>query len=85
MGRFASAGRPGAFSGGVPRAARTLYVFGPDGFQLPDDWNLTLLYRYATGTPYKPGQATLNPVEAQKQENTAYGPYTSSADLKFEK
>ncbi len=55
------------------------------GFQLPDDWNLTLLYRYATGTPYTPGQATLNPVEAQKQENTAYGPYTSSADLKFEK
>ena len=27
----------------------------------------------------------MNPVEAQKQENTAYGPYTSSTDLKFEK
>ncbi len=55
------------------------------GFLLPDDWNLTLLYRYATGTPYTPGQATLSPVESQKQENTAYGPYTSAADLKFEK
>ncbi len=64
---------------------------GPDqypnvfGFELPDDWNLTLLYRYSSGTPYTPGQATMNPVEAQKQENTAYGPYTSSTDLKFEK
>jgi len=55
------------------------------GFELPDDWNLTLLYRYASGTPYTPGQAILNPVEAQKQENTVYGPYTSSTDLKFEK
>lgn len=55
------------------------------GFELPDDWNLTLLYRYSSGTPYTPGQATMNPVEAQKQENTSYGPYTSSTDLKFEK
>ncbi len=55
------------------------------GLELSDDWNLTLLYRLSTGTPYTPGQATLNPVEAQKQENTAYGPYTSSTDLKFEK
>ena len=55
------------------------------GFELPDDWNLTLLYRFSTGTPYTPGEATLNPVELQKQENTMYGPYTSSADLKFEK
>jgi outer membrane receptor protein involved in Fe transport len=55
------------------------------GITLPDDWNLTMLYRFSTGTPYTPGEATLNPVEAQKQENTAYGPYTSSTDLKFEK
>jgi outer membrane receptor protein involved in Fe transport len=55
------------------------------GFELADDWNLTLLYRFSTGTPYTPGLATLNPVEAQKQENTVYGPYTSSTDLKFEK
>lgn len=55
------------------------------GLELADDWNLTILYRYSSGTPYTPGEATLNPVEAQKQENTAYGPYTSSTDLKFEK
>ena len=48
------------------------------GFELADDWNLTLLYRFSTGTPYTPGLARLNPVEAQKQENTVYGPYTSS-------
>ena len=36
------------------------------GFELPDDWNLTLLYRFSTGTPYTPGEATLNPVEAAK-------------------
>ncbi|MCC6397147.1 MAG: TonB-dependent receptor [Bacteroidetes bacterium] len=55
------------------------------GLELADDWNLTVLYRYSSGTPYTPGAATLNPVESQKQENTAYGPYTSSTDLKFEK
>ena len=55
------------------------------GFELPDDWNLTMLYRFSTGTPYTPGQATLNPVELQKQENTAYGPYVTGTDLKFEK
>lgn len=55
------------------------------GFELADDWNLTLLYRFSTGTPYTPGAATLNPVEAQKQENTVFGPYTSTTDLKFEK
>jgi outer membrane receptor protein involved in Fe transport len=55
------------------------------GFTLPDDWNLTLLFRYTTGEPYTPGQATINPVEQQKQENTARGPSTSSTDVKFEK
>lgn len=55
------------------------------GFELPDDWNLTMLYRFSTGTPYTPGEATLNPVELQKQENTAYGPYVTGTDLKFEK
>ncbi len=55
------------------------------GIPMPDDWNLTLLYRFSTGTPYTPGQATLNPVELQKQENTVYGPSTMSTDLKLEK
>jgi outer membrane receptor protein involved in Fe transport len=55
------------------------------GLELPDDWNLTLLYRFSTGTPYTPGEATLNPVDAQKRENTVYGPSITSTDLKFEK
>ena len=55
------------------------------GVELPTDWNLTVLYSYSTGLPYTPGPATINPVEAQKQENTAYGPSHSSTDLKFEK
>jgi outer membrane receptor for ferrienterochelin and colicin len=55
------------------------------GFTLPDDWNLTLLFRWGTGTPYTPGDATLNPVEAQRRDMTATGPSTSQTDLKFEK
>ena len=55
------------------------------GIELPDDWNITILFRYSTGSPYTPGDATLNPVEAQKREMTATGPATSSTDLKFEK
>ena len=55
------------------------------GLRLPGDWNLTVLYRFSTGNPYTPGNATLNPVEAQKRENTATGPSFSSTDLKFEK
>lgn len=55
------------------------------GLELPDNWNLTLLYRFSTGSPYTPGEASLNPVEAQKRENTATGPSFSSTDLKFEK
>lgn len=76
--RAASGDRPGD---AVGRQGQYPNVFG---FELADDWNLTLLYRYSTGTPYTPGQATLNPVEAQKQENTVW-PYTSTTDLKFEK
>jgi outer membrane receptor for ferrienterochelin and colicin len=55
------------------------------GLPLPDDWNLTVLYRYATGSPYTPGDATLSQVEQQKRENTATGPGSSNTDLKFEK
>jgi hypothetical protein len=55
------------------------------GLSLPDDWNLTVLFRWGTGTPYTPGDATLNPVEAQRRDMTATGPSTSQADLKFEK
>jgi outer membrane receptor protein involved in Fe transport len=55
------------------------------GIVLPDDWNLTLLFRYSTGSPYTPGDASLNPIEAQRRAMTAVGPVTSSTDLKFEK
>ena len=55
------------------------------GVGLPDDWNFTVLFSFSTGMPYTPGPATNNPVEAQKQENTVYGPSSSSMDFKFEK
>ena len=55
------------------------------GWKLPQSWNLTVLYRFATGTPYTPGQATTDPAEAQRKENTSIGPPTSSTDVKFEK
>lgn len=55
------------------------------GVPLPNLWSLTVLYRFATGTPYTPGDATVDPAEFQRRENTAVGPSTSSTDLKFEK
>jgi len=57
----------------------------PFGLKLPGDWNLTALYRFSTGQPYTPGEASINPVEAQKRENTAIGPSFLWTDLKFEK
>jgi outer membrane receptor protein involved in Fe transport len=55
------------------------------GLPMPDDWNLTVLFRWGTGAPYTPGDATLNPVEAQRRDMTAVGPSTSQTDLKFQK
>jgi outer membrane receptor protein involved in Fe transport len=55
------------------------------GLKLPNLWNLTILYRFSTGTPYTPGDATTDPAEFQRRENTAIGPSTSSTDFKFEK
>ena len=55
------------------------------GLKLPENWMITVLYRFSTGTPYTPGDATVNPVEQQKRENTATGPPFSSTDLKMEK
>lgn len=55
------------------------------GIKIPNDWNFVVLYRYSTGTPYTPGQATTDPAEAQRRANTAVGPSFSSTDLKFEK
>ncbi len=55
------------------------------GLKIPNDWSLTILYRYSTGTPYTPGQATTDPAEAQRKENTVIGPSYSSTDLRFQK
>ncbi len=54
-------------------------------FSLPNNWSFTVLYRFSTGTPYTPGEATTDPAELQRRENTSTGPSTSSTDLKFEK
>jgi len=53
------------------------------GLTLPDNWYITMLSRFSTGQPYTPG--TTDPAEAQKLENTATGPSTSSADLRINK
>lgn len=55
------------------------------GLSLPNFWNLTILYRFSTGTPYTPGDATVDPAEYQRRENTAIGPSSSNTDIKFEK
>ncbi len=67
----------GTFNVGKNRGPRFL------GIQLPDRWNLTVLARFSSGQPYTP--FTLDPVEAQKKENTATGPSTFVVDLKFRK
>ncbi|NOX38210.1 MAG: TonB-dependent receptor [Calditrichaeota bacterium] len=53
------------------------------GLKLPDDWNITILSRYASGQPYTP--FTLDPVEAQKKENSATAPPTYTTDVKIKK
>lgn len=53
------------------------------GLKLPDDWDMTVLSRFATGQPYTPG--TLDPAEAQKKENSKIGPSTMTTDLKIRK
>lgn len=53
------------------------------GLKLPDNWNMTILSRFSSGQPYTP--YTLDPVVAQKTENSATGPYTMTTDLKIKK
>jgi hypothetical protein len=55
------------------------------GISLPNNWSFTILNRFSTGTPYTPGDATTDPAEQQRRENTVTGPSTASTDLKFEK
>jgi len=53
------------------------------GFKLPDNWQLTILSRYASGQPYTPG--TFDPAEQQKKENTVSALATMSTDIKLNK
>ncbi|MCR4438264.1 MAG: TonB-dependent receptor [bacterium] len=53
------------------------------GLKLPDNWNVTILSRVSSGQPYTP--FTLDPVVAQKTENSASGPWTMSTDAKIRK
>lgn len=63
----------------IPRDG-DLEVFG---ISLPDNLTFTVLSRFQTGQPYTP--FTLDPAEAQKLDNTATSPNTSSTDLKLSK
>ncbi len=53
------------------------------GFKLPDNWSVTALSNFGTGSPYTPG--TTDPVEAQKKENSAIAPSTANTDIKISK
>ncbi len=53
------------------------------GLKLPDNWNITILSRVSSGQPYTP--FTLDPVVAQKTENSASGPWTMTTDAKIRK
>jgi hypothetical protein len=53
------------------------------GFKLPDNWSVTVLSNFGTGSPYTPG--TTDPVEAQKKENSATAPSTANTDIKISK
>jgi len=50
------------------------------GKKLPDDWLISILWRFGSGLPYTPGGK-----DPQIYENTAHAPYTSTVDLKMEK
>ena len=53
------------------------------GLKLPDNWNITVLTRFASGRPYTPG--TVDPLETRVRENGELMPYTISTDLKINK
>ena len=50
------------------------------GKKLPDDWSISILWRFGSGLPYTPGGK-----DPQIYENSAHAPYTSTVDLKMEK
>ena len=59
---------------------RKVKVFG---LKVPTNLNLTVISRYSSGQPYTP--FTLDPVVAQKTENSATGPPTMFTDIKIRK
>jgi outer membrane receptor protein involved in Fe transport len=53
------------------------------GFKLPDNWDITILSKASSGQPYTPG--SFDPVEIQKTENNASGPWFYNTDIKIKK
>ena len=53
------------------------------GIPLPDNWQISLLMRFASGRPYTPG--TFDYLERRVRENGENMPYTISSDLKISK
>jgi outer membrane receptor protein involved in Fe transport len=51
------------------------------GFELPKDWNITVLSTVASGSPYTP--YSLDPAVQQVTENTSTGPLSTTTDLKI--
>ena len=64
----------------ISSKGRHLNLFG---LKLPDNWNISLLTRFASGRPFTPG--TLDPLEARVRENGESQPYNISTDLKINK
>jgi outer membrane receptor protein involved in Fe transport len=53
------------------------------GLELPDNWTISLLTRFASGLPYSPG--TVDPLQARILQNAANMPFTFTTDLRIEK
>ena len=53
------------------------------GITLPQNWQLTILSRFSSGSPYTPYTSDIR--EQQKLENTSERPFTTMTDMKFNK
>jgi outer membrane receptor protein involved in Fe transport len=53
------------------------------GLEIPDDWTISFLTRFATGLPYTPG--TMDPLLTRILQNSANMPYTFTTDMRIEK
>ncbi|MBU0518638.1 TonB-dependent receptor [bacterium] len=58
------------------------YVFG---LKMPDNWLMTLEWRYGSGEPYTPSRWTTGLPDNQIRENSARYPWHEVTNLKFEK